>query len=86
MTQKKKFVKLVKKSRKEIGDNYDKLSQEVDNDIKEKLSEEQYKVYTAAIGDSEEEEQKIIAEIGKDRYFDLLNELNEITSELLSNK
>lgn len=78
----KRVIELIKKSREEIGDNYDELAKKVDNDLKGKLSEEQYKVWIAANG-SEEDEQKLIDEIGESRYSELLSEIAKILSENL---
>ena len=78
----KRVIELIKKSREEIGNNYDELAQKVDEDLKEKLSEEQYKVWTVANG-SEEDEQRLIAEIGEERYSELLTEVAKKISEKL---
>lgn len=77
MTQEelKRAVKLIKKSRKEIGvKRLNELAEETDKELKETLGEEKWKVYLAAMG-SQESEDKLIEEIGKDKYNALLDEI-----------
>lgn len=78
----KKTIELIKKSREEIGDKYDELAKEVDNDLREKLGEEKYEVYVAANG-TEEDEKKLIEEIGEEKYSKLLKEITDELSEQL---
>lgn len=74
-------VALIKKSKEEIGEKrYKKLAAEVDMYVKETLGEEKWKVYLAANG-SQESEDKLIREIGKEKYFALLDEINKDLSE-----
>lgn len=81
----KKFIEVVKKSREEIGDKYNELAKEVDNDLKAKLGEEKWEVYLAANG-TEEDEEKLIEKIGKEKYVSLLNEITtELAEELKKN-
>lgn len=72
----KRIEKLIKKSREEIGDRYEELSKKYEEDVRKKLGEEKYRVWLAANG-SEEDEQKLIDEIGKERYTKLFDEMFE---------
>lgn len=76
-------VKVIKESQKEIGlDNIKRLYKELDASLKEKYSEEKWRVYEVANGASEEEEAKLIEEIGQERYRELLDEIiNELKEE-----
>jgi len=79
----KDVIELIKKSREEIGEKrFNKLAAEVDMDLKEKLGEEKWKVYLALNG-SQESEDKLIEEIGKEKYVALLDEINnDLLAEL----
>lgn len=79
----KRTIELIKKSREQIGDKYDGLAQKVNDDLKEILTDEQYRVWTAANG-SEEEEKKLISEIGEEKYSELLTEITKKLSEKLN--
>ncbi len=51
------------------------VSEEIDAYLKEKLGEEKYRIYLAAIKNQDEE---IIKEIGLERFNDILDEANEL--------
>lgn len=79
-------IYVVKKSREEIGEpRFSELSKEVDEDIKKLLGEEKWLVYEAAQG-SQEMEDNLIAEIGKEKYSAFLDEINEILLNQIDDK
>ena len=83
MKEEKKIIELVKKSREEIGEErFNELSKKIDEDLKEKLGEEKYRVWMAVNG-SEEEEQQLIDEFGKEKYIQYMDEISaELEKEL----
>lgn len=59
-----------------------KTAEELDKKLKEKFSEEKWRVYKS-VDDSEEEQNKLIEELGKEKYDDLLDEIiNDLKSEI----
>ena len=80
----KKAIEVIRKSREEIGDKYDELAKQVDDDLKEHLNEEQWKVYSAVVLGSQKDEDKLIEEFGKEKYISLLDEVNEYLNKKLN--
>ena len=67
----------------EIGEErFNELSEKRDEDLKEELGEEKYRVWMAVNG-SEEEEQQLIDEFGKEKYIQYMDEISaELEKEL----
>ena len=61
----KRIIETFKNSREKIGEQYETLIKEVDDDLKKVLTEEEYNVWNAVNSD-EEKEQKIIDTIMND--------------------
>lgn len=79
--EKKEFVDMIKNSRYEMGENYRVAVKKAEEDVKNRLSEEQLRVWETI--DNPEQEKQIIEEIGNDKYCEILDEIGEIFKELL---
>lgn len=76
----KRIIETFKNSREKIGEQYETLIKEVDDDLKNVLTEEEYNVWNAVNSD-EEKEQKIINKIGKERYSQILSKISDKISD-----
>lgn len=80
----KRIIETFKNSREKIGEQYETLIKEVDNDLKKILTEEEYNVWNAVNGDRDKE-QELINKIGKERYKVLLSKISDKISDKMKN-
>ncbi len=80
----KRIIETFKSSREKIGEQYETLIKEVDNDLKKILTEEEYNVWNAVNGDRDKE-QELINKIGKERYKVLLSKISDKISDKMKN-
>ena len=65
-----------------VNEPYENIIKSVDDELKRDLTPEQYMAWSAVEG-TEEEEERIIGELGEDRYYELLDQVSKILSEKL---
>lgn len=80
----KRIIETFKSSREKIGEQYETLIKELDNDLKKILTEEEYNVWNAVNGDRDKE-QELINKIGKERYKVLLSKISDKISDKMKN-